>query len=398
MKGKIALILSVLVVLCACKTAPKKAENIKPTAKTAGVWFSFGEINNMLSNGNFETELQKAVENCKLLKIENVYIHVRSHCNSLYPSKLFPLVKEAENYDYDIFEKMLTAFHQNGVKVHAWVNPYRVQTASSDIEALPKESPAYKWLKDESLENDVNVCLYNGIYLNPAESEAQRLILDGIKEIITNYDVDGIHFDDYFYPTQSEDFDSKSYEAYKQNAENPLLLYDWRRFNVNSLISGCYFAIKSKNPEIVFSVSPAASIEKNHTDLYADVSFWIENGYIDTIIPQLYFGFNHTDEDYKFEKLLNEWVTLCKKNREIELLIGLASYKIGTYSETDGAEWQTDTNIIACQAERCFENSAVDGFVIFSYSSLFSEEYLNSEQREALLKTINQNSEEKKNE
>lgn len=398
MKGKIALILSVLLLLCSCKGMVTK-NNMHTQTTSSGIWFSFSEINEMLMSENgFEAELSKATQNCKSLKIENVYIHVRSYCDSLYPSRFFPLITKAEGYSYDLFKMMLEAFHQSGIKVHAWVNPYRVLTSSGDIENLRKDNPAYKWLKDENAENDINVCFYNGIYLNPAEPEVQKLILSGIKEILENYNVDGIHLDDYFYPTKNEEFDSKSYEKYKISSQNPLPLDDWRRFNVNSLISGCYSLIKSYDEKIVFSVSPAASIEKNYTELYADVNEWIASGYIDAIIPQLYFGFNYKDEAYQFENLLKKWCELCEQNKNVKLLIGLAAYKIGSSTEADGTEWQTDTDIIACQAEKCYKNGAISGYVLFSYSSVFAVDELNSLQRTELLRVVNDIGGEIKNE
>lgn len=385
MKIKIALILSLLILLCSCGGLNKKPSFNYVGSSTKGVWFSFSEINQMLQSENgLEAELKSAVENCKKLQINNVYIHLRSYCDSLYPSKLFPLIKSAVRYDYDVFKMMLEAFHQSSIKVHAWINPYRVLSSSSDVEKLSKDSPAYKWLKDENKENDKNVLLYNGIYLNPAETEVQKLIIDGVKEIITNYDVDGIHLDDYFYPTKNEYFDKISYEKYKNGSTNSLNLDDWRRFNVNNLLSGCYSAIKYYNKNIVFSVSPAASIEKNYTDLYADIKEWISGGYVDAIIPQLYFGYNYSDEAFRFNNILKNWLTLCKDN-DVELLIGLAPYKIGTATEADGNEWQTETDILARQVKECYENERISGYIFFSYSSLFSEESLNTKQREAIL-------------
>ncbi len=389
MKSKIALILSLLILLCSCGVSNKKPSPNYIGFSTKGVWFSFSEINEMLQSKNgFEAELKSAVENCKKLQINNVYIHLRSYCDSLYPSKLFPLIKSAKRYDYDVFKMMLEAFHQSSIKVHAWINPYRVSSSSSDVEKLSNDSPAYKWLKDETPQNDKNVLLYNGIYLNPAETEVQKLIIDGVKEIITNYDVDGIHLDDYFYPTKNEDFDKISYEKYKNSSKNFLNLDDWRRFNVNNLLSGCYSAIKYYNKNIIFSVSPAASIEKNYTDLYADIKEWISGGYVDAIIPQLYFGYNYSDEAFRFNNILKNWLTLCKEN-DVELLIGLAPYKIGTATEADGIEWQTETDILARQVKECYENERVSGYIFFSYSSLFSEESLNAKQREAILEFTN---------
>ena len=392
MKSKIALILICLLLLCSCGVSGNNGE-YEGTA-SSGVWISFGEINNMLaSKDGVEIEIEKTVEILKSLKIENVYIHVRSYCDSLYDSKYFPLVSGAEKYDFDVFDRMVDIFHRNGIKVHAWINPYRVLTSSSDINKLKKNSPAYKWLTDETKENDINVLFYKGIYLNPSEDEVRRLILDGVKEIMDKYDVDGIHIDDYFYPTTIADFDKESYENYKKQTENPLNLADWRRANVNALVSGIYSAVKSKDKNIVFSVSPAASISKNYNEFYADVEEWIKGGYIDAIIPQLYFGFRYKDNDFKFENILSEWKDICKKNKNVELLIGLASYKIGTETEADGKEWCENDDIISRQAKICYEDFAVQGYVIFSYSSLFSDGELYAKSRNNLLQFINETDE-----
>lgn len=358
---------------------------------SSGVWLSFSEINTMLdSERGFEAELAEVVANCESLEIENIYIHVRSYCDSLFKSDIFPLIEKAQKYEYDIFEYMINAFHQKSIKVHAWINPYRVLTSSSDINALRTDSPVYKWLKDEVLTNDVNVCFANGIYLNPAENGAKELVISGIREIISNYQVDGIHFDDYFYPTTDASFDATSYEAYKAGTKKPLSLEEWRRSNVNALISGCYSAIKYLNKDIIFSISPAASIENNYTQLYADVKTWVKDGYVDAIIPQLYFGFEYPVEEYEFENLLTDWKKLMSCNNGVALIIGLAPYKIGTDTEPDNIEWQRDTDIIARQVRLCREDSRAEGYVLFSYSSVFDKKQLNTDQRTALKEYISQ--------
>jgi len=98
----------------------------------------------------------------------------------------------------------------------------------------------------------------------------------------------------------------------------------------------------------------------------------VEKGYIDELIPQLYFGFEHTIEDFKFENLLKKWQKLSDKNPDVRLLIGLAAYKIGTVSETDGTEWKDNDDMLARQVKVCYETAAVDGVVYFSYNSLFA--------------------------
>ncbi|MBQ3817301.1 MAG: family 10 glycosylhydrolase, partial [Clostridia bacterium] len=201
-------------------------------------------------------------------------------------------------------------------------------------------------------------------------------------------DVDGIHFDDYFYPTSDTSFDEASFKKYSSFADEPLSLEDWRRANVNALISGCYTAIKFINKDIKFSISPMASLEKNYNELYADVKAWVENGCIDVIIPQLYFGFEYPESDFTFENLLVKWKDLIEPNSNVQLMIGLAPYKIGTETPADKEEWGECDDIIARQAKMCIKDQNISGYVLFSESSLFSENDLNKRQMENLLKII----------
>lgn len=354
-----------------------------------GVWISFSEINSMLkSPEGFKTAFSEAVSNCSSLGINEIYIHVRAYCDSLYPSELFPLIDEAKGLDYDAFAYALELCRSVGIKVHAWINPYRVLSSSEDIEKAGPESPAYKWLNDDNADNDLNVIKYNGIYLNPAQDEVRELIINGVKEIVSNYAVDGVHMDDYFYPTDDPEFDRTSYEKYCADSEKPLNLAEWRRSNVNMMISGCYNAVKYVNKNVEFSVSPMASVSKNYNELFADVAEWIKCGYTDYIIPQLYFGYEYPDDAFKFENLLKEWIKLSKTNGSVGLKIGLAPYKINPTLEADKAEWENGTDIIARQAEECKQNGNVAGYVLFSYSSLFSEEEANTLQRENFKKII----------
>ena len=374
-----------------CESIPQQSKELPyENISSSGVWLSFSEINAMLgSDEGFKAEFTKVLENCRTLKIGEIYVHIRSYCDSLYKSEYFPLVKAAEGIDYDVFEYIVSACHAYGIKVHAWINPYRVITSSSDKEALGRDCPAYKWLSDDNTENDKNVCISGGIYLNPAEYEVRELVINGIREVLKKYDVDGIHFDDYFYPTTDPEFDAVSYEKYKSETENPLSISDWRRANVNALISGCYTAVKFYGKDIVFSVSPMASTQKNYNELYADVEAWVESGCIDCIIPQLYFGFDYPDKQFCFDNLLDEWLRLVSENKQVKLKIGLAPYKIGTDAEADREEWNSSEDIIARQAEKCYKNGNVAGYVLFSYSSLASDTSLNVKQRENLSEIIN---------
>ncbi len=337
-----------------------------------GVWISFSELDNMLL-GDFKAEFETAVQNCKARGITDVFVHVRPFCDSYYRSQLFPLRKSVVIHNFDVLEYMINTCHANGIKFHAWLNPYRVKTADNDISTLPDDSPAKRWLSDDNPDNDSNVSTVGGVYLNPASSEVRSLILDGIRELIDNYAVDGIHFDDYFYPTQEAAFDEQSYTAYCSVTQKPLKLDDWRRANVNALISGTYTAIKFKDKDIVFSVSPSASIKENYDKHYADITAWLDSDCVDYIIPQLYFGFDYPVEEYRFDTLVAEWEKITKRT-SVKLLIGLAAYKIGTQNEPDREEWANGRDVIKKQAELCKTRDSITGHIYFSYS--FMCEYL----------------------
>lgn len=383
MKKTITVLMLSVLLMTGCSEKKSVSEKGFSDECSSAVWITYSEINKMLlSEAGFEYEVTEAAEKCRSIGASEVYIHVRSHCDSLFKSEYFPLKNEAAGYDGDAFEFMLSAFHSAGIRVHAWINPYRVSTKGTDTSLLDSESPAYKWLNDSTAENDSNVCFYNGIYLNPGEAEVIKLITDGVKEIAKKYSVDGIHFDDYFYPTAEPALDSETYNKYTAKAENPLSLEEWRRTNVNLLISGCHNAIKEINKSIIFSVSPAASAKKNYSELFADVEHWVRNGYVDRIIPQLYFGFDYADENYRFDALLKRWEEISAENDAVELYIGLGFYKTGTENTADGDEWLANDNIIARQTEACRESKYAKGCVLFSYSTVFSDNEKNIKQLE----------------
>lgn len=381
---RLALAIIVALVICTSGCVPSSTArdtDIQSGSQVRGVWFSFSELDAMLSAGDFKVAFKAALENCSELGITDVFVHVRPFCDSIYPSQYFPLRGGYGEAGFDVLEYMVDTCHGAGIKIHAWINPYRVKTSDSEPQTLPAESPAYKWLNDASAENDRNVCFANGIYLDPSSSEVRRLIIDGIREILNNYEIDGIHFDDYFYPVTDAEFDEEAYVEYSAECKKPLGLGDWRRANVNSLISGCFQAIKFISKDIVFSVSPSASIERNYNEHYADVAAWAESGCVDWLIPQLYFGYEYPDEDYRFDRLLKAWKELSE-DTSVRLMAGLATYKIGTSSAPDSAEWSEKTDIISRQVADC--TLGTSGYGFFSYSSLFSEAEKNRLSLEAL--------------
>ncbi len=382
------IILSVLVVslfVCGCsvKNEQKNVEaKPSPQQNLEGMWITYNELSAMCdSDKGFSAAFQDAVLKAKSIGINTLFVHVRAFCDAAYKSDLFPTAKYVKDVGDSALEIMLQIAHENGMQLHAWINPYRVSTSSADYNTLPDGSPVKEWLNDQNKGNDKNVCFTeSGIYLNPAESEAKKLVLDGVREILKRYDVDGIHIDDYFYPTTDESFDKASFEKYVSETDNPLDLAGWRRKNVNSLINSIFCVVKAHDRSMPFGVSPAADLERCYNSLYADVEGWINAGYIDYIMPQLYFGFEYPDEDFRFDALLYKWMDLTS-GKNVTLYVGLPSYKIGTDSPPDNSEWNAKTDIIARQI-KLLRKKQIKGYVYFSYSSLFSDAELNKKQLE----------------
>ncbi len=379
-----------LIFLCGCKREGDNPDETRQAEEKEliGVWLTYSEIEALCTSPEgFSSAFSSVLENCQRAKINTVFLQVRPFCDSIYKSQYFPLTQYAAGQSEDILKSAADLCGSAGVSLHAWINPYRVSTATNDINLLPDDSPAKQWLTDQDTENDDNVCITDsGIYLNPAKDDVKRLILNGVREIVGNYGVDGIHIDDYFYPTTDASFDSKAYEAYKASVSSPLELGDWRRKNVNGLINAIYCAVKAENSALVFGVSPAADLERCYNTLYADIKGWIGGGYIDYIMPQLYFGFEYPEEQFRFHNLIESWGELTE-NSLVKLYCGLAYYKVGTENEPDRAEWNNYDDILARQILMLREKN-YDGFVFFSYSSLMSENTLNKNQLNKIMEMI----------
>ena len=249
---------------------------------------------------------------------------------------------------------------ENNLKTHAWVNPYRV----SSNETPKKLSDNNPYIKN----TEIGIKTDNGIFLDPSNETAQQLISDGVKEIAENYDVDGIQFDDYFYPTEDESFDKKQYEAYieKYGKENSMSLDNWRMQNVNTLICKVYRTIKSVDSSVEFGISPQGNIG-NNDGLYADVKSWCTcKGFADYICPQIYFSLENPA--LNFEDCLDSWTSL-DFDENVKLYVGLGGYKAGN-GEYDEETWLLSDSILADEYDVLRNNKSVRGFMLYSYNSL----------------------------
>ena len=366
-------------------TAAPKPASPKTTAGTTkpaetqtelrGIWISCYDYISAAgkTRSEYKAETDKMFKSIAACGFNTAFVHMRAFSDAFYESDIYPYSSfvagtEGAPLPFDPFKVILESAKKYGISVHGWINPFRVST-KNDPSLLSASNPAKKILDGGNSEGEVCI-LKNGIYYNPACVSNHKLILDGVREILGKYDIDGIHIDDYFYPSTDKSIDSKQYSQYKASG-GALSLAEWRRASVNSFVSSLYSTVKATNSNLTVSISPAAQIEKNKNELYADCALWLSSkGYTDIIIPQIYFGFEH--ETLDFQSLLAEWAAL-PRNPQIKLVCGLAAYKCGkndAYAGAGSAEWQENTDILARQLKCIRKNKNYSGFVVFSYKDL----------------------------
>ncbi len=379
MKKLIPLMMIICLLLSSCQHNNQQSPEKTDAAELRGVWIScYDHISAAgKSREKYKAQTDEMFQTIADCGLNTAFVHLRAFSDAFYKSDIFPYSsyiagKEGASLAFDPFEVMLESAKKYGISVHGWINPFRVST-KTDVSLLSENNPAKKIL-DAGNENGEICILENGIYYNPSCASNHKLILDGVKEIITKYDIDGIHIDDYFYPSTDEKADETQYSEYK-SAGGALPLLEWREINVNAFVSALYSAVKAADSTLTVSISPDAKLERNRNELYADCELWLaEKGYADLIIPQIYFGFEH--ETRAFKALLDEWGSLAR-NESISLACGIAAYKCGKadeYAGTGTGEWQRNTDILARQLEAIRKNEKYGGFVVFSYGDLIRED------------------------
>ena len=356
---------------------PATPPTVSASEEVRAVWVNYNELSMKSLGGGTQTDFQnKSEEMCRNIResgMNTVIVHVRPFCDAFYASELFPWSvyltgTQGQGVDYDPLGIFLAAAKAQNLSVQAWINPYRV-LLSAEWEKLSDNNPAKQWYEAEKTENLLLV--EDGIYLNPSSVEAQTLIINGVREILQKYDIDAIHMDDYFYPTNDPSVDAASYASYQQ-AGGRLSQDDWRRENVSMFVSALYAAIKAQNPQTQLVISPGGDIRKNHDNLYADVERWArEPGFLDVLMPQLYYGFENAAKP--FEKTAAEWANL-RFAPNVSLCFGLAAYKCGkedVHAGTGALEWTQQEDILARQLKLCRTLPHYGGFALYTYSSIY---------------------------
>ncbi|MBW8348024.1 family 10 glycosylhydrolase [Bacillus sp. IITD106] len=323
------------------------ASHVPPKYEMRASWIS--TVTNIdLKPGMNEAEYTKWVQSTvKTLEEKNfntIVFQVKPTADALYPSKLAPwsryITGKGQGIDpgYDPLQIMLDTAHEHGMELHAWINPYRVTMASQGLDDLTSDNIAKKhpdWVVKHGAQ----------YYLNPGIPGVQEYLVDAVKELVENYDVDAVHMDDYFYPGVNFE-DEETFDKYGGDFTD---IGDWRRNNVNQLVKAIYKNIKDIKPWVQFGISPSG-IWRNIADdpngsetdggahydnLFADSLQWIRDGSVDYLTPQIYWSRELAIANYSI--LLDWWSRQAETQalvHPINLYIGMADYKVNNNFDT----------------------------------------------------------------
>ena len=352
---------------------------IDPGSEIRGVWIASTynidyPSNPDLSYDQLKSEIDAILSTCSANKLNTIFFQVRPACDALYRSSIFPVSRALSSTGelvFDPLEYLIEEGHRNNIFIYAWINPLRVSLGAAEISSLPDTSPA-------KLHPDW-VVNYNGrLYFNAGIPEVRKLVSDGVAEVVKNYDVDGVVFDDYFYPYPAYDAagsliefdDSKEYSEYGQAFED---ISDWRRDNINRMVELCYDAVHNADRECVFGISPfgvwqndngkndgskTRNFEAYHS-LYCDSLAWIEGGYIDFICPQIYWQMASATSPYG---VIIDWWNRKLDGSDVYLLTANAAYR---YEED---AWEDPHGELSGQIEYSRSRKYYRGSVYYGYS------------------------------
>ena len=339
-----------------------------------GVWVATVDNIDWPKRGDFNTDSQKA-SFIRLLDmhqrngINALVVQIRPCTDAFFPSQYEPWSqwltgvqgKPPSPY-YDPLEFMIAETHKRKMVFHAWMNPYRaVFNVNETVLAATHITRLHPgWF----------LTYGDKKYFDPGNKAAQQYVTAVVKDVVSRYEVDAIHFDDYFYPYKIEGKvfpDDATYRLYG----NGLSREDWRRGNTDSIIAALSVAIKNQNKHCQFGISPFGvwrnvnrdpvdgsntnGAQSNYDDLYADILLWLKNGWIDYVAPQLYWEFGHSKAP--FEVLLNWW---SKHTYGKQCYIGL-----GIYRANSNAAW-SNVNQLPRQIEALRNTPNIKGMIFFS--------------------------------
>lgn len=331
-----------------------------PEEEFRGLWVAATDINAILKDTDADSAraaIDKLMDDCIENRLNTVVFHVRVNSDAYYLSDIFPYANGARTLlesGFDVLGYAVEAAHARGLDIHAWANPYRIGSN-----------------KDNARCDDY--FKYGSYYYYvPTSPAVQSLIVSGMQEIIDNYKVDGLQYDDYFYTegTVPDDAPARFEENYADylSEGGTLSVGDWRRDAVNQLMKKTFEVAHSRR-NCVFGISPAYDVEKNYREKYADVLHWMKNaGYIDYILPQIYFGFENSTAPFAETTAL--WMSY-ERAPSVSLYVGLALYKTGMkkddYAGAGVQEWYENSDILKREV-LCTRQALTNGFCLFRHA------------------------------
>lgn len=346
-----------------------------PAAKPSGeeyraVWISYLEWQSadFSSEAAFRAQMGGWFDQYAAMGLNTVLAQVRPFGDALYPSAIFPWSSvctgtQGRDPGFDPLAVLVEEAHARGLRLEAWLNPYRLALNDTVPGAFSADSLAAahpEWVKQAA----------GGQYLDPSRPDVRDCIAAGVQEILDGYAVDGIHLDDYFYPTTDEAFDAAEYAA----ADTDLSLEDWRRDNVNALVRQLYQLVHAGGRTagaVPLGISPQGNNDNNYAQQYSDAALWLSTpGYIDYAMPQVYWGYGYTTGSgstrFAFENITAEWLALPRAEG-VALYFGLGAYRIG---DGDGGnydhaqdQWQTGHNL--ADMVTTLRGAGADGFGLY---------------------------------
>lgn len=338
---KIGSILLAFILVFTSSVAGVSAQTTKSNKEMRAAWISTVYNIDWPSTKNNESKQKQEyinlLDKLQSTGINTVVVQVRPKSDAIYKSTIntwseYLTGVQGKDPGYDPLPFLIEEAHKRGMEFHAWFNPYRITMADESLTKLPANHPAIKnpgWVVKHG----------NKYYYNPGLPEVKKYIVDSVMEVVNKYDIDGVHFDDYFYPGVSFD-DADAYSKYGNGVNKD----DWRRENVNDLLRQVKAAVKASKPNVVFGVSPAGiwrnksaseptgsdtSGNESYVGTYADTRAWIRQGLVDYVVPQLYWPIGLKAADYS--KLVAWWANEVK-GTNVDLYIGQGIYKQGQSS------------------------------------------------------------------
>ena len=349
-----------------------------PSGEWRAVWVSYLEWAGMdfSSEEAFRAGAAELMDNCLSIGLNTVIAQVRPFGDALYRSTLFPwshLCTGVQGQDpgFDPLDVLITEAHSRGLSLEAWVNPYRLRSSAKMPPALAENNLA-------NVHPEWVCAVGEGLYLNPAIPEAADYVVKGVAELVQNYAVDGIHFDDYFYPTTDESIDAAQFAA--SGAGN---LAAWRRENVTALVRAVHDTVKAADPTLRFGISPQGNPDNDENQQYSDVTGWLASGdgdaVVDYLCPQVYWGqgfaLHNGSTRFAFENIVPAWLAYPRA-ADVALYFGLGAYRVGVgdggSNENSLSGWSTG-RALADQVAFLREQGA-GGWALYRYGSLFGPE------------------------